>query len=114
MERYQRERWERLFDQARHDLEEERCDSALATTGLDQLMGNLERSAMLYSRQEISRLANKLHPSLKHIQTFTSAVSSAAQYTPIACLVWGGIQAVLQVSFTFFYAAGGRARMANA
>lgn len=97
MDRYQRERWERLFNQAQHDLEEEHCGNALMTAGLDQLMSNLDRSATVYSRHEISRLANKLHPSLQHIQTFTAAVSSAAQYTPIACLIWGGMQAVLEV-----------------
>lgn len=103
MDRHQRERWERLFDQARHDLEEEQCGHALTTTGLDDLMCNLNRSATLYSRQEISRLANKLHPTLKHIQAFTSAISSAVQYTHIACLVWGGMQAVLQVLYTAFH-----------
>lgn len=97
MERYQRERWERLFDQAKHDLEEENCGNALKTTSIDELMANLDRSAIVYSRLEISQLAKKLHPSLQHIQTFTSAISSAVQYNPIACLVWGGMQAVLQV-----------------
>ncbi|KAL8897522.1 MAG: hypothetical protein Q9207_007174 [Kuettlingeria erythrocarpa] len=97
MDRQDRERWHRLLDQARHDLEEEEQRSgALTTTGLEQLMNNLSRSATLYSRQDISRLADKIQRSLKHIQTFTSAISSAAQYKPIACLVWGGIQAVLQ------------------
>lgn len=97
MDRYQRECWERLFDQAQHDLEEEHCGNALMTAGLDQLMSNLDRSATVYSRHEISRLTNKLHPSLQHIRTFTAAVSSAAQYKPIACLIWGGMQAVLEV-----------------
>jgi hypothetical protein len=97
MDRYQRERWERLFDQARHDLEEEQCGNALMTTGLDQLMSNLDRSATVYNRHEILRFANKLQPSLQHIRSFTAAISSATQYTPIACLIWGGMQAVLQV-----------------
>ena len=97
MDQYQRERWERLFDQARHDLEEEECGNALMTTGLDELMANLNRSATLYSRREITQLANKIHPTLQHLNTFTAAISSAVQYNPVACLVWGGVQAVLQV-----------------
>ncbi|KAL9103692.1 MAG: hypothetical protein Q9163_001286 [Psora crenata] len=99
MDQYQRERWIRLFDQARHDLEEEQCNSVLRTSGLDDLIANLDRSATLYSRHELPRLASKIHPSLRHIESFTSAISSASQYRPVACLVWGGIQAVLQVLY---------------
>ena len=98
MDRYLRERWERLFDQARHELEEEQCVAALTTAGMDDLVRALERAATVHSRQEVHRLVAKLHPSLQHIQSFTAAISSAVQYNPIACLVWGGIQAVLQVT----------------
>ena len=97
MDRYQRDRWEKLFDQARHDLEEEECGNALKTADLDELNSSLKRTATVYSQHAIVGLVEKLRPSLQHIQTFTSAISSAVQYDPVACLVWGSMQAVLQV-----------------
>lgn len=94
---YQRQRWERLFDQARHDLREEQCGSVEGTKNLSDLISNLNRMATIYGKQDLPQLTSKMQPVLSHVESFAAAITSASQYDRCGCLVWGGIQAVLKV-----------------
>ena len=98
MESQQLERWEQLFEQKRNDLLEEQCETALGVQSLEDLQRNLHQMAMDYHDGLFQVTLHRLKPSLDHLQSFTKAISSAAQYNPVACLVWGAIQALMEVS----------------
>ena len=53
---------------------------------------------MRYSQGRLPDFVEKLMPGLQHIESFSRAIASAVQYSPVACLVWGGMWAVIQVS----------------
>ena len=97
MESQQLERWKRLFEQKRNNLLEEQCENAIAVQSLEDLQRDLHQMAMRYGHGVFPDTLHKLKPSLNHLSSFTSAISSAAQYNPVACLVWGAIQAVVEV-----------------
>lgn len=95
----QLEQWQRLFEQKRHALLEEECGKALDIASLEDLQTALRDLTMTYSRTSYPGIIEKLDPGLNHLMSFTNAISSASQYEPVACLVWGSIQAIMQVFF---------------
>ena len=90
-----RDEWIRLEEQKRNDLLDADCDDALRILTLEDLQENLHGMADEFKIR--NSFVEKLNPALAHLTSFTKAISSASQYTPVACLVWGGIQAVVQV-----------------
>ncbi|KAJ9604888.1 hypothetical protein H2200_010277 [Cladophialophora chaetospira] len=89
------EEWQRLEGHHRRNLMEATQNQLLLEVNtLEDLQGIV---ADLYGRntgreQEESQLQH----ALDHLKSFASAITSASQYNPVACLVWGGIQAILQ------------------
>lgn len=97
MDSQQLERWQQLFEQKRNDLFEEQCDCAVEVQSLEDLQRRLHQMAMEYCHGLFPNTLDRLEPSLNHLKSFAGAISSAAQYEPVAYLVWGVIQAVVEV-----------------
>lgn len=92
------EQWRRLFEQKRHNFEEQQCGVACQISSIEQLQGSLHQMAqksMPYSQGRLPDFVEKMTPGLRHIESFSRAIVSAAQYSPIASLVWGGVWAVI-------------------
>lgn len=98
MSGYQADQWRRLWEQKRQSLLEEKCDRALEIHSFEDLQQCLRDLTAVHSRGSFPGILDKLNPSLRHIESFTGAISSAAQFEPVACLIWGSVQAVVQVS----------------
>ena len=95
----QHDRWVGMFEQARRDLEAEKCQNVVDTADSQQMISIIERSALVYGQKnQFERLSCRLYPTLKHVESFIGAVTSVSQYHPIGCLVWGAMQAVILVS----------------
>ena len=90
-----RDEWIRLEEQKRSDLQDAECAEALRINSLDDLQENLHEMVEKFKIR--NGIIQKLDPALDHLKSFTQAITSASQYTPVACLVWGGIQAVVEV-----------------
>ena len=94
-----REEWIRLEVEKRKDLEDANCDEALRTSSVDDLkryVNNLQETSDKNHRTSAG-LMQKLDPTLDHVASFANALTLASQYSPVACLVWGAIQAFLEV-----------------
>lgn len=89
----------RLEQDKRNEFFDGDCGESLETTSLEGLQENLHQLA--HEFQIRHSFMEKLNPSLEHLTSFTAAISSASQYNPVACLVWGGIQAVVIVRNLF-------------
>lgn len=87
----------RLEEQKRQDLLETGCDEALRISTVGGLKDSLHEMIDRFRVRELPHLVQQLNPTLEHLQSFTAAITSASQYEPVACLVWGGIQAVVEV-----------------
>ncbi len=87
------EEWINLEAQKRHDLEDADCDPNALVTNLAALKERMDEVLRLSPR-----IVDRLNPALDHISSFAAAITSASQYTPLACLIWGLIQAVMEVS----------------
>ncbi len=90
-----RDEWMRLAEQQHNDLLNAECDQSLHIASLDDLQENLDEMVEKFKIR--NSFIEKLNPTLDHLTSFTQAITSASQYTPVACLVWGGIQAVMEV-----------------
>jgi hypothetical protein len=91
------DQWRRLYQQKRHDFLEEKCTNAARIQNMDQLQQSIREMSTRYGLRRLPMLSRSLQPTLDNVHSFTGAISSASQYAPIACLVWGGIQAVIEV-----------------
>jgi hypothetical protein len=95
--RRHRDHWERLFAQKKQEFLESDCRRALDISNFDQLQIALQNLATEYQAGTFPDFVNRLNPSLQHVRSFTKAITSASQYDPHATLVWGAIQAVMEV-----------------
>jgi hypothetical protein len=77
----------------------------LVSTTLDSAKFDIWLSNLVkrQTSSPLTRLTKATTTFLQPLEQFTVAVSSMANANPIACLVWGGIQAVLIVSFSKIY-----------
>lgn len=92
--------WIRLEGQKRHDLLEADCSGALHISTLEDLKENLHDMPDRYRIRQLPAFVSRLEPVLQNLKSFADALTSASQYSPIACLVWGGIQAIVEVRNT--------------
>lgn len=92
--------WIRLEGQKRHALLEADCSEALHISTMEDLKENLHEMPDRYNIRQLPGFVSKLEPVLQNLKFFTDALTSASQYSPIACLVWGGIQAIVEVRDT--------------
>jgi hypothetical protein len=91
------DQWRRLYQQKRHDFLEEKCIGAARIKSIEDLQQSLREMASRYGLRRLPQQTLALNSSLDNLKSFSSAISSASQYAPIACLVWGAIQAVMEV-----------------
>lgn len=98
MARYTPETWTTLFDRKEEALQDAKCFDALEVSSFDQLQASLYSMSETYGHHGFPDIVNKLSPGLGYLQSFHSAINSASQYDPRACLVWGIMQAVVQVN----------------
>jgi hypothetical protein len=91
------DQWERLFEQKRHEVLTNDCRDALAIESFDDLQRGLQQLTSSYQKHGFPDLLARLHPTLKHVTAFNNAITSASQFEPKACLVWGVTQALMQV-----------------
>lgn len=92
--------WERLFEQKRHEFLANDCRRALQIRSFDELQTGLQQLAASYQTNGFPDLLTRLNPTLEHIQSFNNAITSASQFEPTACLVWGAAQALMQACTT--------------
>ena len=85
--------WIELEAKKRRDMEDASCDPVALVTNLEALQERMDE--LLRSSP---RVIDRLNPTLDHVRSFADAITSASQYTPLACLIWGVIQAVMEVS----------------
>lgn len=91
------DQWRRLYQQKRQVLTEEKCTNAARIQSMDELQQSIREMSSRYGLRRLPMLISSLQPTLDNVKSFTNAITSAAQYAPIACLVWGGMQAVIEV-----------------
>ncbi|KAF2446062.1 hypothetical protein P171DRAFT_519658 [Karstenula rhodostoma CBS 690.94] len=99
MARYTPETWANLFDRKEQALEDSRCVEAINILSFDELEDSLRSIAQEYGHQGFPDIVSRLSPGLNYLKTFQAAISSASQYDPRACLVWGFMQAFVQSAF---------------
>ena len=92
--------WEQLFEEKRLEFLNNDCRRALQIESFDELQTGLQELASSYQTNGFPDLLSRLNPTLQHIQSFNSAITSASQANPKACLVWGATQALMQVIMT--------------
>jgi hypothetical protein len=90
--------WERLFEQKRHEVLEIDCRDALAIESFDDLQRGIQQLTTSYQRDGFPDLLARLNPTLKQVTAFNNAITSASQFEPKACLIWGVTQALIQVN----------------
>ncbi|OAG45290.1 hypothetical protein AYO21_00638 [Fonsecaea monophora] len=74
-------------------------DEAVQNWDLQSFQTALEALAQQFSQKKVPALASKyLYPSLDHVRSFHSGISSATQFEPTAALVWGILLVVIQLS----------------
>lgn len=100
------EQWMDLETQWRSRLEEHDQLRALEINSLEDLKDAVADMLRSYNGKESKDWILRLTPALEHLDYFTSAITSVSQYRPVACLVWGGIQALLEVSSNRRYGTG--------
>ena len=97
MGKYSLESWKTLFDQKEQALIENNCHDALGITSFEDLQASLHAMAQEYGHSGFPDIANRLQPGFRYLGSFTDAITSASQYDGRACLVWGTLQAFVQV-----------------
>ena len=95
----QYDEWDRLFDQKKHNLDEERCQNALRISSLEDLETSLLCMKREYDAEEPTRdgsFFDSLKLTLPHIKSFADAVLLCSRKPPIAGLIWGTVHAVTE------------------
>lgn len=98
--KFHQNQWERLFEQKRHEFLANDCRSALDVGSFDDLQAGLRQIVSEYQASGFPNLLSRVNPILNHVQSFNNAVTSASQADPRTCLVWGAVQALMQVGRT--------------
>ncbi|KAI0901758.1 hypothetical protein F4806DRAFT_490232 [Annulohypoxylon nitens] len=96
MGRYSPKSWKTLVDrqeQALHDID---CVDALSVASFDELEKSLFSIVNEYGDSGFPDIVNRLEPGFRYLERFDRAITSASQYEPTACLVWGVMQAFVQ------------------
>ncbi|KAH0840708.1 hypothetical protein FOPE_05941 [Fonsecaea pedrosoi] len=71
-------------------------DEAVQNWDLQSFQTALEALAQQFSQKKVPALASKyLYPSLDHVRSFHSGISSATQFEPTAALVWESIEEII-------------------
>ena len=79
-----------------HIIASTKDDSALTVQGIETLISPLIAK---YKSGAVVKLLVKIGPTLKHIRSFATVVDVAVQSHPnVACLIWGCVRLVLEVS----------------
>lgn len=74
-------------------------DNALQNRDLNTFQGAVDTLAQQFADRTVSTLVTKyLYPTIDHVKSFTSGISSATQYEPCAALAWGVLFIVVQAS----------------
>jgi hypothetical protein len=97
MGKYYPESWEGLFAQKEQALRDNGCQEALDIASFDELQTSLHIIAQEYGDSGFPDIIARLQPGFRYLDSFTTAITSATQYDPRACLVWGVLQAFIQV-----------------
>ena len=97
MAKYYPESWTALFDQKAKSLTDINCDDALGIASFDDLQASLQITANEYGHSGFPDIINQLQPGIRYLDSFNQAITSASQYDPRACLVWGALQAFVKV-----------------
>lgn len=89
--------WLTLFEEKRRFLEAESGNISVKVSDFEQFQTASSSLSKRYAQRALPRLLLRLYPTLSHITSFTKAISSCAQSNTIATLIWGGLQATLEV-----------------
>ncbi|KAH9214614.1 hypothetical protein DL95DRAFT_523757 [Leptodontidium sp. 2 PMI_412] len=89
------ELWEKLVLEKTHKFQYENCDTFTKIPDFEVFRRSLIDLSMSYSRTKVPSLIQKLLTSIKHLQSFSAAITSSTQGSWAASLVWGGTQAVI-------------------
>lgn len=90
--------WKDLFDQQEQALIDNGCAEAIDIATIEELQFSLEALAREYGSLGFPDMVSRLKPGFQYLQSFHNAITSATQYDGRACLLWGTIQALCQVS----------------
>ncbi len=91
------EQWQRLYQQKSHSFLEERCYHASGVTDLATLQASFTAMEKRYALPHFADIVRAFQPSLGNVKSFTVAISSATHDIRIPGLVWGAIQAAIEV-----------------
>lgn len=86
-----------MFNRNEQALIDANCGDALSIASYNDLRDSLYLIANEYRHQGFPDIVTQLEPGLRYLDSFHSAITSASQYDPRACLVWGAVQAFVQV-----------------
>lgn len=89
--------WQQMFQQTSQVLLEKKCYRASGVKNLSALQSSFQQMLTLYNLSQLSDNVQSFRPSLRKLESFVSAITLAAQSNDIAGLVWGVIQAVVEV-----------------
>lgn len=97
MDASQSQQWQRLYQQKMNIFLDERCRRAPGVTDPAKLQASFSDMESQYSQPGFSNILRGFQPSLNNVESFTLVISSATQSVPVSGLVWGAIQAVVEV-----------------
>ncbi len=93
------DKWNRLYVAKRRALATA-CGSdaiTLETNNFDDFQRAMNKLCQQYENRGLTRIITSLTPSLRHVSSFTNAITTASQTQEVAALVWSGVQAVIEV-----------------
>lgn len=94
--------WSHMYQEKREALQQEYGGTVPSqdSSGFSDALNTL---CVQYRSTGLPRLVVKVHGTLDHVRSLTSAISSCTQTDSTATLVWGGLQILIEVSTLDIY-----------
>ena len=93
--------WQDVFKQRRVVLENESRGKFLSIGDVSQFQSSLETICRSYSKKHVTKIINRIYPTLDHVRSFTQAITACTQSSGTASLIWGAGLVLIEVRTAF-------------
>lgn len=92
-----RSKWNRLYKEKRDALATASGSDSLQVKDFDSFQSAMSNLCDRYQNRGFTKFITRLTPTLKHLSSFSNAITTASQTHEVAALVWSGASAVIEV-----------------
>lgn len=89
--------WRKVLESKRKELESSPNKDSFHLAQFEEVQAFLLTLSRRYERKPASKCISKCRDSLRHVQSFTNAISSICQAQEASTIIWGGLLAIMQV-----------------